>query len=150
MTRCFFFCKDTNFLANHNSSSGMLAIHRVVSSFAKILIFQLITTVHLAFGILLGCFFFCKDTNFLANHNGHLCILPCRKVVSSFAKILIFQLITTPAFVSMQSVCCFFFCKDTNFLANHNTITIFARCSWVVSSFAKILIFQLITTFFLF
>ena len=38
-------------------------------------------------------------------------------------------------------VCCFFFCKDTNFLANHNKTLNDADCDIVVSSFAKILIF---------
>ena len=42
-----------------------------------------------------SCFFFCKDTNFLANHNND-------------------------AYSDWVTGCCFFFCKDTNFLANHN------------------------------
>ena len=36
------------------------------------------------------CFFFCKDTNFLANHNGVVRLITLILVVSSFAKILIF------------------------------------------------------------
>ena len=36
---CFFFCKDTNFLANHNIGAAALLGGSVVSSFAKILIF---------------------------------------------------------------------------------------------------------------
>ena len=62
---CFFFCKDTNFLANHNcfADSPLRGA---------------------------GCFFFCKDTNFLANHNVLSLMLLSLKVVSSFAKILIF------------------------------------------------------------
>ena len=38
----------------------------------------------------LGCFFFCKDTNFLANHNQQVVNNMTSGVVSSFAKILIF------------------------------------------------------------
>ena len=37
----------------------------------------------------LSCFFFCKDTNYLANHNIYIDIQKSIKVVSSFAKILI-------------------------------------------------------------
>ena len=93
-----------------------------------------------------SCFFFCKDTNFLANHNEKLLTSLGIPVVSSFAKILIFQLITTELKTSYDRYGCFFFCKDTNFLANHNSIATLRRFSSVVSSFAKILIFQLITT----
>ena len=39
-----------------------------------------------------GCFFFCKDTNFLANHNEPLSGKVVPLVVSSFAKILFFLL----------------------------------------------------------
>ena len=35
---CFFFCKDTNYLANHNACRHPLLPNKVVSSFAKILI----------------------------------------------------------------------------------------------------------------
>ena len=62
---CFFFCKDTNFLANHNSQQSQQSVNEC-------------------------CFFFCKDTNFLANHNTGVTMMPIRPVVSSFAKILIF------------------------------------------------------------
>ena len=43
--------------------------------------------------------------------------------------------------ILLRVYCCFFFCKDTNFLANHNYNREYRYVATVVSSFAKILIF---------
>ena len=69
MFSCFCWCKDTNFSANHNDKRRHDFCFRVVFAGAKILIFQQITTTSTVANIVTGCFCWCKDTNFSANHN---------------------------------------------------------------------------------
>ena len=71
---------------------------------------------------------------------------PPSHVVFAGAKILIFQQITTYICHQRNTHCCFCWCKDTNFSANHNIPR--RCCQWfeVVFAGAKILIFQQITT----
>ena len=92
------------------------------------------------------CFNYCKDTNFQANHNYMLTITIVHTVVSTTAKILIFKQITTSLQRFSLPPCCFNYCKDTNFQANHNGLSYTDKETFVVSTTAKILIFKQITT----
>ena len=144
--RCICGCKDTNFLANHNNQQKKNLQKNDVYAVAKIRIFQLITTHRLRSCRVPGCICGCKDTNFLANHN-----CPSRYICSisdvyAVAKIRIFQLITTCTTLRSFARRCICGCKDTNFLANHNSYSLVECIVKDVYAVAKIRIFQLITT----
>ena len=68
--RCYLWCKDTNFNANHNSSTHHKWLAFVVIYGAKILILMQITTECTCYMLDVCCYLWCKDTNFNANHNG--------------------------------------------------------------------------------
>ena len=70
-------------------------VEAVVFAGAKILIFQQITTIDPNDLAEEGCFCWCKDTNFSANHNCSALRKAAYFVVFAGAKILIFQQITT-------------------------------------------------------
>ena len=69
-----------------------------------------------------------------------------RSVVFTNAKILILKLITTRIVGRVFLKSCIYQCKDTNFKANHNSISLKEVESIVVFTNAKILILKLITT----
>ena len=49
-------------------------------------------------------------------------------------------------FIILSHLSCIYQCKDTNFKANHNNLTLLLECNEVVFTNAKILILKLITT----
>ena len=98
--------------------------------------------MHAAF----GCLCYCKDTNFKANHNSSRTIRRTPCVVYATAKILILKQITTQRIALHLSRCCLCYCKDTNFKANHNTVSLEIQVRMVVYATAKILILKQITT----
>ena len=144
--RCLCLCKDTNFLANHNTLTASSPKAFDVYASAKILIFQQITTILNHSINLMRCLCLCKDTNFLANHNPSDDVNCTDSDVYASAKILIFQQITTQDWQAFRWSGCLCLCKDTNFLANHNQSKKGIKPDGDVYASAKILIFQQITT----
>ncbi len=96
--------------------------------------------------VAVGCFLYCKDTIFRANHNGSLRRCRNRPVVSYIAKIRFFEQITTNSYLTSCFYCCFLYCKDTIFRANHNKNINYSFIIRVVSYIAKIRFFEQITT----
>ena len=93
--RCYLWCKDTNFNANHNWNGFNTFGNGAVIYGAKILILMQITTTHSRQSRKLCCYLWCKDTNFNANHNHVERRSNRRKAVIYGAKILILMQITT-------------------------------------------------------
>ena len=94
----------------------------------------------------MSCYLWCKDTNFNANHNKLFMDSSNGLVVIYGAKILILMQITTEIVNKWQDTCCYLWCKDTNFNANHNSPLSWENALFVVIYGAKILILMQITT----
>ena len=105
-----------------------------------------ITTVAWGWLADVGCYLWCKDTNFNANHNCHHPSDDNTGVVIYGAKILILMQITTNIKQTMMTISCYLWCKDTNFNANHNIAAASVAEGVVVIYGAKILILMQITT----
>ena len=123
-----------------------MGLFKVVYAYAKILILKQITTVSLKIFAAFSCICLCKDTNFKANHNVIKLIFNISQVVYAYAKILILKQITTLCLKMRNCQSCICLCKDTNFKANHNNLTLQVMDKLVVYAYAKILILKQITT----
>ena len=118
--RCLSKRKDTNFKANHNSTSSCVWSGCDVCLSAKIRILKQITTAIASQRLNCRCLSKRKDTNFKANHNFLRCALLTRLDVCLSAKIRILKQITTTSAVVATEYRCLSKRKDTNFKANHN------------------------------
>ena len=88
----------------------------------------------------------CKDKNFKANHNT-LHSFPLQWVdVCYYAKIRILKQITTIKHFCKIIIRCLLLCKDKNFKANHNVVSVNSCLHIDVCYYAKIRILKQITT----
>ena len=133
--------------ANHNALRMDLWLLIAVSSYAKLLKWEQITTSLVPSAGLLCCKFLCKVTKMRANHNGPAVILFIIMAVSSYAKLLKWEQITTIVRKGATHISCKFLCKVTKMRANHNPFVNICSIILAVSSYAKLLKWEQITTF---
>ena len=121
--RCLLLCKDKNFKANHNIRLTNDRLSPDVCYYAKIRILKQITT----------CFRSRMDSI---------------SDVCYYAKIRILKQITTYGWIVINLKRCLLLCKDKNFKANHNSLTMQQERGMDVCYYAKIRILKQITTWF--
>ena len=92
---CCWYYKGTNFQANHNTKDSFLGFHLVVADTTKVRIFKQITTPQPEDGLIVGCCWYYKGTNFQANHNMLPALRLQEQVVADTTKVRIFKQITT-------------------------------------------------------
>ena len=132
--------------ANHNGWWRDKQGIWVVSNVSKILKWEQITTRGTRV-LMADCCFQCfKDTKMRANHNSIIHAYSIPIVVSNVSKILKWEQITTICIRKSTYHSCFQCFKDTKMRANHNTSTIVAIPTMVVSNVSKILKWEQITT----
>ena len=143
---CCWYHKGTNFQANHNLHYWGQQYGKVVADTTKVRIFKQITTPQPEDGLIIGCCWYHKGTNFQANHNHLQVCQPSPLVVADTTKVRIFKQITTECVTGNEyhwlllipqryefssksqpnvdkpasNVSCCWYHKGTNFQANHN------------------------------
>ena len=117
---CLYQCKDTKFLAIHNSEARHLVDKRLFIPVQRYEIFSNSQPWNWGWRKRQGCLYQCKDTKFLAIHNMARATLIYNALFIPVQRYEIFSNSQHTIATDGREHRCLYQCKDTKFLAIHN------------------------------